>query len=533
MEKETLKSNQKEGFKYSKKSLSKAQIAALSYYSRKDIQRAIYEFCKNRETVANYNNDFFGKRPDCLDYPSDLLNSAKQGATSFHCSEELWEDPMKINTNMKREDYDNIRIGWDLLIDIDSKFLDYSKIALNLLINELESHGVKNYGVKYSGSKGFHIIVPFKAFPKEIEGEETKDKFPEFARVVADYLFNQIRGPMNREILKLSSREELEKKGELKTQHLCPKCGLPTKKKVIGKYVCPDIKCRSEVESMKSNRKVMLCPSCNGKMNRISTREIHFCDKCKINTANIEARTSSYGGELRNNSLVEFKREDTIKSTEDSVDVILVSSRHLFRAPYSLHEKTGFASIPILKEEIENFKPSDADPLKIKEIRNYMPESIEGEARELLMEAINYNVEKTPKEKPKKFEGTSIDLKGLVIDESMFPPVINKILKGIKDDGRKRALSLLLSFYSSLEFPKEYMQEKIEEWNKKNYHPLKEGYIKAQIDWYSKNKRLPPNYDKPIYKEFGIIGPPEDGIKNPINYTIREAMRAKSKMNKS
>jgi hypothetical protein len=111
----------------------------------------------------------------------------------------------------------------------------------------------------------------------------------------------------------------------------------------------------------------------------------------------------------------------------------------------------------------------------------------------------------------------------------MFPPIIKKLLKGIQDDGRKRALSLLLSFYSSLEFPQEYVEEKIAGWNDKNHHPLKAGYVKAQVGWYSKNKRLPPNYDKPIYKEFGIHNPPKPGIKNPVNYTIRVAFRKKWK----
>jgi hypothetical protein len=41
-----------------------------------------------------------------------------------------------------------------------------------------------------------------------------------------------------------------------------------------------------------------------------------------------------------------------------------------------------------------------------------------------------------------------------------------------------------------------------------------------------KNKRLPPNYDKPTYKELGVLSE-TDGLKNPINYTIREAMRNK------
>jgi hypothetical protein len=513
---------------FKKEPLKKVQVVALSYYSRKDIQKAMYEFCKHRETVANFNNQFFAKRPDCFDYPSDILNSVKKGATSFHCSEELWGNPLEINTDMTPDQYNEIKIGWDFLIDIDSKYLDYSKIAARLLIKTLEDHGVKNYGIKFSGSKGFHILVPFKAFPKFIGEEETKNHFPEWPRMIAGYISSIIKPIMNEEILKLNNKEELEEKGELQSQNICPKCSKETKIKKIGRYICKDIRCRSVVESMKSNRKEMICPSCNGKMERISEREIDYCETCKINTANLEASESSYGGELRKNK-TEFRTENTIKSTEDSVDIVLVASRHLFRAPYSLHEKTSFASIPIYKNEIENFKPTDADPLKIKEIRNYMPDSEEGEAKELLLQSLEWGRENAPKEKTKKYEGEGVDLKGLTITEDIFPEIIKKILEGIKNDGRKRALSILLSFYSSLEFPRDYMEEKVSEWNKKNYHPLKEGYIRSQIDWYSKNKRLPPNYDKPVYRAFGINGPPEPGIKNPINYTIKRAMREKGR----
>jgi hypothetical protein len=509
---------------YQKEPLSKVQVVALSHYSRKEIQKAMFEFCKNRETIGNFNNKFFAKRPDCFDYPTDIFNAAKQGATSFHCSEELWEDPIQINTDMTPEQYNEKRIGWDFLIDIDSPFLDYGKIAARLLLEELERHGLKNYGIKFSGSKGFHILVPFKAFPKEVQGEQAKDNFPEWPRLIASYLFSRIRGTMNEEILSLSGREKLKEKGELVSEYLCPKCGNATEKKKIGKYLCPDVKCRSEVESMKSNRKQMLCPSCNGNMNRVSQREIHFCESCKINTANLEA-TSSYGGELRSKE-VEFKVEDKIKSTEDAVDIVLVSPRHLFRAPYSLHEKTAFASIVIGKDQIQDFKPTDADPLKIIEPKPFMPNCEEGEAKDLLIQALDWGRENAPKEESKKYDGAALDLKGITITEEMFPPVIKKILEGIKDDGRKRGLSLLLSFYSSLEFPEDYIREKVEVWNKKNYHPLKYGYVKSQIDWHLKNKRLPPNYDKPVYKEFGIRNPPEPGMKNPINYTIKMALRA-------
>jgi len=79
--------------------------------------------------------------------------------------------------------------------------------------------------------------------------------------------------------------------------------------------------------------------------------------------------------------------------------------------------------------------------------------------------------------------------------------VIKKLLKGQASDGRKRALSLLLAYFSSLEFPQEFIEEKMQELIAKNYHPLKEGYLKSQIMWHVKNKRMPPNYDKPIYKD--------------------------------
>jgi len=507
---------------------SKAAKIAVSYYARLDIQNAMFAFCKNRETVANHNNNFFAKRPDTFDYPSDILAQARQGATSFHTSEEIWTNPLDINTNMTREQYNQIKTGWDLLIDIDSPFLDYGKIAAKLLIEQLEQHGIHNYGIKFSGGKGFHILVPFKAFPKQFKGQATKDQFPDWPRAIAQYLFKKIRESMNREILEMSSREKLIEQGELVSESTCPKCHQPTIKKKIYKYVCPDIRCKSILESPTKKQVAMLCPSCNAKMNRISEREVDFCQTCKINTAKLEA-TSSFGGIRQTNIQKQFKEEITIKSTEDSVDVVLVSPRHLFRAPYSLHEKSGYASIPITKNQIENFNPADADPLKITKTYSFMPDSIEGEANLLLTQALREAEKDKPKETEKKYEGQGVDLKGLTITPNMYPPIIIKILKGIPNDGRKRALSLLLSFFTSLEFPKDYIEETIKDWNKKNYAPLKEGYIKSQIEWSIKNKRLPPNYDKPIYKEFGITSPPAPGIKNPINYTIKKAFQAKGK----
>ncbi len=494
------------------KELKRVQTLSQSYYSRKEIQNAIFDFCKNRETVPRY-LEGFGKRPDCLDYPNDIFNYSKNGATSFHCSEELWQNPLDIKTEMSKEDYNKIRIGWDFLIDIDSKYFDYSKIAAKLLIQALEHHGINNIGIKFSGNKGFHIIIPFKSFPKEVNGKKTKDMFPEWPRLIADYLTDLIHDQITEEILNLSNETDIESKGNSIYQILCKRCGKKIIEKQIGKYVCPNLKCRSVVNSMKSNRKQMVCPSCNSKMNRVEMQKVYFCENCNLN--------SQKNPEL-------FEKKATAKELIDVVDIILVSPRHLFRVPYSLHEKTALSSIVLKKEDLPNFKPVDADPLKIKEINNFIPDSQENEARYLLYQALDKAEIKEVKTEKKNFSNnSSIDIKGLKITEDMFPQVIKNILKGIEKDGRKRALYILLSFFFSLGFSKEYVQSKIYEWNEKNYNKLPQNYIDSQVSWFEKKKPMPPNYDKPIYQEFGVI--PESGIKNPINYTIKEALKQNSR----
>jgi len=499
----------------------KVQIVAQSYYARKEIQEAIYKFCRNRETVPRY-LEGFGKRPDVLDYPSDVMTLVKKGATSFHCSEEIWSDPLKISTDMTPDQYNLIKTGWDFLIDIDSKFFDYAKIAAKVLIQALEAHGVKNVGIKYSGSKGFHILIPSKSFPEELYGEKTKDKFPEWPRAIVGYLKEITREKVNEKIIEMTGKEKLKQKGELIEKIYCIDCEKNLKREVeIVKreedlFECTNSKCRFKLYFKKNKRREHRCPNCNFDMNFIKTQVRYFCETCK-KYKDIDKELIAKGKQAKPTST-----EQTTKSQEDSVDIVLVAPRHLFRSPYSLHEKTALVSMVLTREEFENFEITMADPLKIR-VRDYNPNVEPEEARKLLIEALDWAKKKEPERK--KYDGKALDLKGLVITEEMFPQVIKKIMNGMKEDGRKRALGVLLSFFSSLEFPKEYMEEKVYEWNKKNYKPLKEGYIQSQVEWAAKNKRFPPNYDKPTYKELGVASETDD-LKNPINYTIREAMRA-------
>ncbi|MCX6710882.1 MAG: hypothetical protein NTZ02_02220, partial [Candidatus Woesearchaeota archaeon] len=91
----------------------------IRYYSRREIEEEMLYNCPNREIAIKYGESGFGKRPDTLTYPDDILEFAKDGATSFHASEEIWKNPLSLSLEQKKADADALRIGWDLVLDID------------------------------------------------------------------------------------------------------------------------------------------------------------------------------------------------------------------------------------------------------------------------------------------------------------------------------------------------------------------------------------------------------------------------------
>ncbi|MEK6872471.1 MAG: hypothetical protein AABW90_00480, partial [Nanoarchaeota archaeon] len=220
-------------------------------------------------------------------------------------------------------------------------------------------------------------------------------------------------------------------------------------------------------------------------------------------------------------------------------DLILVSPRHLFRMPYSLHEKTALSSIVIDKKDIENFQITDAKPFKTK-IKNFYPEPKQEEAKELLLQALDWHEQKQTQDliiKEKKEAASHNDVKAdkninkdykkITIpnpSEEIFPPQIKLILKGIKQDGRKRALFILISFFKSLGVSDNEIEKRIFDWNELNYKPIKKGYIISQLNWYKKNSnRLPPNFNNPIYKDLGVDKPDKLAMetKNPVSYAVK------------
>ncbi len=493
----------------------------LVYYSRLDIRKLMFEFSQNRETIPRY-YEAFGKRPDMFQYESDILEQAKKGATSFHCSEELWSDPLELSTDMSRPEQNNLRIGWDLLLDIDSPYLEFSKIYASLIIELLKFHGIDNIGVKFSGNKGLHIIIPWRAFPKEIYNQNTKDMFPEWPRIICSYLAETIKPKLADKLFQDESLKEIAKKTGKKEEELiideCISCHRNASKKFEVTWKCINCNKLGEVIKVENNRRIPKCPECSKLLIEKSRRYILYCEYCNLNS-------------IKNPEMFINSKEKTEVLID--ADLILVAPRHLFRMPYSLHEKTALASIVIDKNKILDFQITDGNPFKVV-LKNYYPKTRVNEARELLLQALEWYEQKEKEDLAykKKYSIPTFniqkDFKKITIpnpSEEIFPPQIKLILNGVKQDGRKRALFVLISFFKSLGVPENEIEKRIFEWNEKNYLPLKKGYILSQLNWYKRNpNRLPPNFDNPIYKDLGVDKPDAISLKtkNPVSYTIKK-----------
>ncbi len=217
---------------------------------------------------------------------------------------------------------------------------------------------------------------------------------------------------------------------------------------------------------------------------------------------------------------------DPFKFTEVEKDW---SVRHLFRAPYSLHEKTGLVSILIKPENLENFKVEDA---KIEKVKFEEIELKREDATKLVVDAYDWSAKQREKTelKPRK---EVVLYRGKISPEN-FPPCIQKILSGISD-GRKRSVFTLITFLKSCNWPMVEIEKTVLEWGKKV--GLQENYIKSQLTWHKKQKKniLSPNCKNDLfYKDIGICKPLPlcEKIKNPINFAILKVSGRKKKRRK-
>lgn len=425
---------------------------AWNYYSREDVQQALLEVAKDREVVSVYKDGNFGKRPNIIVYPQDILQEVKQGAIAFHGSVERWKQPMKLTSGLLKEEMDKLRKGFDVLIDIDVKDFELAKIATKQIIEALEDHGVKNYSCKFTGGKSFHVGVCYEALPKKINFKETFLLYPELPQKLIEYL----------------------------------------------KYYCKE---------------------------KLRDKFLEFG-----NPFDIAKRVGKNLGEI-----VDEDGVNPWKIVE--IDSMLISARHLFRLPYSLHEKSLLVSLPLELRDLDKFQKEDARPenLKVRTKFLQVKRDIE-DARDLVVEALDWASKQKEIVEPIK-PRRMIKRKLRKISVDLFPPCISKILLGLPD-GRKRSVFILINFLRNMGWKWEEIEKKLYEWNEKNTPPLRRNYIRTQLRWHIKQERnlLPPNCDNSTFYRsptMNVCNPDvtcKDRndkiiIKNPVVYPFKKLKR--------
>lgn len=430
------------GSKY--KELDKSTV--IQYYKRPEIQEAIASFAQNKEVVGSFGGKGYAKRPDIIQFPSDVFSQVQRGITSFHMSEETWHNPLLLEPGMKKKDQDELRKGWDLILDIDSKLLDTSQFAADLLVQALNYNGVKSATVKFSGNHGFHIAVPFESFPSVVQDKEIHELFPAGAQKIAEYLNDMIKDHLAKRILEKYPEEELIKALEITQEDLKPQ------------------------------------------------------------------------GEFNPFAVVD-------------IDTILISSRHLFRMPYSLNEKSGLVSIPIKNSEILNFTREKAKPENVTVDVPFLDRKLttKDEAKNLFVAAFDFVApQKTISIEEEKIN-RNLDFEELQekIPEELFPPCITNILKGISD-GKKRSLFILTNFLRSSGWSYEEIEDRLMKWNEVCPEQLREVNIKGHVRYHKQNKKqvLPPNCDnKAYYSDMQFCTPDNfcQKVKNPASYARKKS----------
>jgi len=188
----------------------------MDYYSRKDIQDFLIRFSRGREIAGVFRSGSFGKRPNTLVYPQDILSQVRSGIMEFHSSLELWENPIALKE----------RKGFDLVLDLDCSFSEHGRIAAEVLSSALEKHGVRSYSIKFSGNRGFHLGIPWSSIPREIDFKPTASLFPDIARKVGLYIRDFMKEKLEKALLKSNSAETLAEQAQVPLEKILTPDGI-------------------------------------------------------------------------------------------------------------------------------------------------------------------------------------------------------------------------------------------------------------------------------------------------------------------
>jgi hypothetical protein len=202
-----------------------------------------------------------------------------------------------------------------------------------------------------------------------------------------------------------------------------------------------------------------------------------------------------------------------------TIDTVALSSRHLFRMPYTFNEKKWLISVPLKKSDIDGFDTKQAEYKNVVPELGFLDKHEPGEARQLFVQAFDWNQRSVLG----KTEETEYEIPKEAIQMKFFPQNILKLLNGL-EDGRKRGLFILLNFLRSCGWDYDSIAKEIATWNNRNREPLRESYINSQVNWHKrlKGSYLPPNCDnKNYYSDIGVPCPIPNCSSNPVVHAMR------------
>lgn len=433
----------------------------ISFYSRQDILNEIVLHSKNKEVVGTSQMNKFMKRPDIIEYETDILALVRNGVSSFHGSEELWKDPLLLNSNLKKKQLNSLRIGWDLVLDIDCPFFEYSKKTTDLVVKKLKSYGIKNISVKFSGNKGFHIGVPYESFPQNIFNEVISSKFPEYPQKIAKLILLEISDEMRLYLISQNlSYKELAKQVEKDENEIL----LQDKEGKDILKVEPFI----EIDTILiASRHLYRMPYC-------------FNEKSGLISIPIDP-----------NKIMEFHKD--LAKPEN----VIVDKENRFLDRTKSDPEEGKMLLFSALENAEEYTRSFTHRLtNSKNDKEYSKNQLEQESQQ------KQNQDR--------------------IDESYFPPCMKRHTE-IKD-GKKRFIYLQSSFLQKMNWDLEEIKQRIISINNQFDEPIKENYVLSQVNYYVNRNYLTPLCENPMYKEIGICKPDNTckRIKNPWQYAYNK-----------
>ncbi|MCK5040614.1 MAG: hypothetical protein KAR87_06615 [Candidatus Aenigmarchaeota archaeon] len=512
-----------------------------NHYSRQDIINSLYENSRDKEMVPVFYSTQYGRRPTCAEYPGDIIGWIKQGASSFHCSIENWKNPMTI-TNSKFE-MDNNRLSFDLLFDIDAdKGIEFAQIAAILLVEELRKHSIKNIYAKFSGNRGFHVAISHKTMPNNIGGKETRLMYPLLLQQTASYLRAMIKEKLAAQYAKVLNKnitnpyEYVDIEENWSNRHLFRMPYSLNEKTYLASIVL-------DIDKIKDFKKE------DAEIGKIKEVRPFLTKGNPDESQNLLIRANDYFSFEENRIFKEKKQEKTIgferkvkTKTKDYLENEIIklprSKRKAYRDALESSGTLVFTNTPSKKKSGMKLINEEAElTTKEKTIYELFVSGIK--ESDIILSSKKETLHFIPPEVANRIRSMKYSSNTATIALDKFPPCVKTILAGL-DDGKKRAVFILINFLSSCGWEKEEMKQLLLEWNAKNTEPLKENYILSQLNYAKEGESAtpPPNCNKSgYYKDIGVCHRDEfcieKNIKNPVSYATRKAKLKKSKRKKN